>query len=162
MRFLCKKYFLFSFLSLYLLSFPTLSDTFSGETKVIDGDTIKINNVSIRLHGIDAPENRQKCYLENRHEWFCGIESTKALKKFIENTIVSCKGNKYDRYGRLIGKCYADGKSIESFMVRHGWAVAYRRYSIDYLGEEKEARSNKLGIWKGTFDYPEDWRRLKN
>ena len=46
-------------------------------------------------------------------------------------------------------------------MVRNGWAIAYRRYSKDYIEEEQEARRDKLGIWQGTFQFPEEWRRSK-
>ena len=45
-------------------------------------------------------------------------------------------------------------------MVRSGYAVAYKRYSKDYVGDEKYAKENKLGIWKGSFDRPEKWRKL--
>ena len=40
--------------------------TIFGEAKVIDGDTIKINGISVRLFGIDAPEKNQICLIENR------------------------------------------------------------------------------------------------
>ena len=36
----------------------------TGYAKIIDGDTIKINSNKIRLHGIDAPETKQKCKKE--------------------------------------------------------------------------------------------------
>jgi endonuclease YncB( thermonuclease family) len=40
-------------------------------------------------------------------------------------------------------------------MVASGWAVAYRRYSLDYVADEDAARRN---IWSGDFDMPWDWR----
>jgi endonuclease YncB( thermonuclease family) len=45
-------------------------------------------------------------------------------------------------------------------MVRNGLAVAYKRYSKDYLRDEEYAKENKLGIWKGSFERPEKWRKL--
>ncbi len=143
------------------ISVNALAETISGNAKVIDGDSINISNVSIRLYGIDAPEAKQKCHLKNGKEWNCGIDSKNMLKKLIKNSIVFCIGKKYDRYKRLIAKCYVDNKNIESFMVKNGWAVAYRRYSKDYIEEEIEARENKLGIWQGEFQLPEVWRRSK-
>jgi endonuclease YncB( thermonuclease family) len=44
-------------------------------------------------------------------------------------------------------------------MVREGWAIAYRRHSLDYIGLEGEARRAKRGIWSGRFEEPEKWRR---
>ena len=33
----------------------------TGKPRVVDGDTIHINQTKIRLHGIDAPEMKQTC-----------------------------------------------------------------------------------------------------
>ena len=41
-------------------------------------------------------------------------------------------------------------------MVASGWAVAYRRYSLDYVADEDAARRN---IWSGDFDMPWDGPR---
>ena len=45
-------------------------------------------------------------------------------------------------------------------MVRNGWALAYRRYSSDYISDEIFAKQNNLGIWKGEFMDPSKWRRF--
>ena len=44
-------------------------------------------------------------------------------------------------------------------MVRNGYAVAYKKYSKKYLTAEKEARKDELGLWKGKFEMPWDWRK---
>ena len=44
-------------------------------------------------------------------------------------------------------------------MVRQGWAFAYRRYSTDYVADEDYARKNRLGLWRGKFRWPWEWRR---
>ena len=44
-------------------------------------------------------------------------------------------------------------------MVRNGWAIAYRRYSKEYVDDENYARDNKLGIWEGKFIKPSEWRK---
>ena len=48
---------------------------------------------------------------------------------------------------------------MNAWMVRQGWAVAYRRYSTDYVSQENEAKSERLGIWRGEFVMPWKWRR---
>ena len=47
-----------------ILTTNLLAEEIIGISKVIDGDTIHINNFKIRLEGIDAPEMRQKCKKE--------------------------------------------------------------------------------------------------
>jgi endonuclease YncB( thermonuclease family) len=43
-------------------------------------------------------------------------------------------------------------------MVANGWAVAFRRFSLDYVADEDIARRNRINIWSGEFDRPWDWR----
>ena len=129
-----------------------------GKAKIIDGDTIHIINNKIRLHGIDAPEINQKCQIDEQ-EWFCGIESKNALIKLILEDTVKCKILDIDRYNRFIGICFVREKNINSYMVQNGWAIAYRYYSLDYINEEKIAKENKMGIWKGLFEEPYIFRK---
>ena len=75
---------LFSLLT--FLIFSTISNsaekTILGNAKVIDGDTIKINKISIRLYGIDAPEKNQICIGLSGESYNCGLSSTRFLKTF--------------------------------------------------------------------------------
>jgi|TARA_B100001964_G_scaffold50036_1_gene56321 endonuclease YncB( thermonuclease family) len=53
-------------------------------------------------------------------------------------------------------------QDLGRWLGRNGWAVAYRRYSRDYVGAEAAARAAGLGLWSGSFVMPWDWRRGKN
>jgi endonuclease YncB( thermonuclease family) len=132
----------------------------SGIARVIDGDTIEVKGTHIRLYGIDAPESKQTCEA-NGETYACGEQATEALIVFLGARPVECTENGRDRYQRIIATCYVDSTDLGSWMVEHGWAVAYRKYSLKYVGAEDSARSAKLGIWAGTFEMPENWRREK-
>ena len=142
-----------------------------GKANVTDGDTIKINDQKIRLFGIDAPETKQFCkevYLSFlifnfKRDYKCGEKSTNALKKKIQSKNIKCLvQDKKDRYRRNIGICYLKKQDINSWLVKNGYAIAYRRYSKKYIIDEQYAEENKLGIWQGTFMEPEKWRRIMN
>ena len=142
-----------------------------GKAKVTDGDTIKINDQKIRLFGIDAPETKQSCkevYLSFlifnfKRDYKCGEKSTNALKKKIQGKNIKCLvQNNKDRYRRNIGICYLKKQDINSWLVKNGYAIAYRRYSKKYINDEQYAEDSKLGIWQGTFMKPEKWRRIMN
>ena len=137
-----------------------LADEISGFANITDGDTIKIYNKRIRLHGIDTPEKKQICY-KNSKEYSCGEEASSALDKKIDGNQVVCKvQRRLDRYKRYIGVCFVGEVNLNKWMVRNGYAVAYRRYSKDYIDDEDYAKKNKLGLWSGNFIYPEKWRKL--
>ena len=137
------------------------SSQFAGTVRVVDGDTLVMAGHKIRLHGIDAPESLQEC-LDVKNQWYmCGREATQALEDRIAGKPVTCVLNpRPDRYGRSLGTCwFSDGVQVQSWLVRHGWAVAYRRYSLRYLVEEDLARTQRNGIWRGEFVMPWNWRR---
>jgi len=131
----------------------------SGEARIIDGDGIAIGSERIRLHGIDAPEQKQMCLMDGA-EWACGQAAKTALEKMVKNNVVNCKGSKRDFRKRLLAVCYVGSLELNAQMVSEGWALAFRQYSKDYIPEEREAQNNSRGIWKSEFIPPWEWRRL--
>ena len=132
----------------------------TGSARVTDGDSIKISNTRVRLHGIDAPERNQSCQ-KNGRTWRCGSAATSRLRGMVSGREVRCKGNRNDRYGRLLAVCYVDGTDVNAAMVTAGLALAYRKYSSDYVSQERDAKRAKRGLWAGEFVAPWDWRRGK-
>tara|TARA_B100000686_G_C16401356_1_gene767464 strand:- start:299 stop:784 length:486 start_codon:yes stop_codon:yes gene_type:complete len=130
----------------------------NGKATVIDGDTINIDNNKIRLHGMDAPEINQTCNIKDE-EWNCGIESTLALKNFVLDKKVNCEVVDIDRYERYVAICFVGTENINEFMVKNGWAIAYRYYSLDYVKQEEIAKKNNAGIWQGKFLEPYLFRK---
>ena len=154
------KFFYFFVLIFFSLSPQVFANNISGIASIIDGDTIKILKKSIRLHGIDTPEKKQKC-IKNLQEYNCGKVATNALIRKIDGRQVICKvQNKLDRYKRYIGICFVEKINLNKWLVRNGYAVAYRKYSKNYIDDEEYAKKKKLGLWSGTFIQPEKWRKL--
>ena len=159
------KKILFSFFLFFTTSI--FAEEIYGVSKVIDGDTIKIKDNYIRLAGIDAPEKKQICkkpdisisFLIINKNYHCGKVSTIELKKYLKKSKIKCIFNSKDHYNRLIADCYKNKKNINSWLVRNGYAIAYKRYSKKYILDEQHAKKNKLGVWQGTFQKPEEWRK---
>ena len=129
-----------------------------GIARVINGDTIALGSTRIRLDGIDAPETKQTCEL-NGQTYPCGQQSTEALITLLGARPVECSEKGKDRNQRIIARCEVGSIDIGNWMVEHGWAVAFRKYSMAYVGAEEHARAAKLGMWAGNFSMPEQWRR---
>ena len=128
--------------------------------KVIDGDTISINNVSIRFSGIDAPESYyrgkdQKCLIGDS-VINCGKLSKNFLIKLIGKKKVECKlEKKPDQYNRKLGECFVENKSLSRLMVKNGYAFDYPKYSKKKFAKEQVyAKENKLGLWSMKFEFP--------
>ena len=99
----------------------------SGRARVIDGDTIEVGTVRVRLHGVDAPESKQSC-LAGGERWPCGQRATRALAGQIGGRTVACSERDPDRYGRIVAICRHGGRDVNAWLVDQGWALAYRRY----------------------------------
>ena len=147
-------------LLVFNFNFKVKAGEIKGIPSITDGDTIKLQNKRIRLHGIDTPEKKQIC-TKNFKKYNCGKEATKELKKKINGNRVVCNvQDRLDRYKRYIGVCFVGEINLNQWMVRNGFAVAYRRYSKNYVKDENYAKKNKLGLWSGNFIHPEKWRKL--
>ena len=141
-----------------LISLITYSDTNAQNVQITDGDTIKINGEKIRFSGIDTPEMKQTC-IENGIVNPCGVMAKKILMDKISNNEVVCISEGKDRYKRTLAECFVNDESLSSYLVRSGYAFAYRRYSKKFIADEEYAKSNKIGMWSMKFDYPWDWRK---
>ncbi|TXN22383.1 thermonuclease family protein [Methylobacterium sp. WL19] len=135
------------------------AEPITGRASVVDGDTLDIGGTRIRLHGIDAPESGQLCQDRAGKAFRCGQAAALALADRIGSTPVSCDPRDTDKYGRTVAVCRKGTEDLNGWLVAQGHAVAYRRYSEDYVPAENTAKAEKLGIWAGSFTMPGDWRK---
>ena len=149
----------------------TIAEEISGIPKIVDGDTVHINDKKFRLEGIDAPEMGQQCKKESLKissiigftfykDYSCGKVSKAKLKAKINGSKIRCTSTSKDKYRRYIATCFKGETNLNQWMVRNGYAIAYRRYSKKYDPDEDFAKENKLGLWQGKFMSPEKWRKL--
>src|SRR5574344_322043 len=119
--------FLASFFFMFLLCFISYSAEITAKiVKIIDGDTIKVEEVSgdfkgnfvVRLYGIDAPEKDQEF----------GLESKEELLKIL-NKVAVIKFASTDRYGRLIGEVFVGENSVNLSMLKNGFAWYFSDYA---------------------------------
>ena len=130
----------------------------ANEVKIIDGDTIILNGKKVRFLGIDAPEIKQTC-IQNDQKVECGVFAKMLLVKKIGNDIPKCISEGKDVYKRTLAECFINGESLSKFLVRNGYAFAYRKYSKKFIKDEEFAKTNKIGMWSMTFQYPWSFRR---
>ena len=130
----------------------------ANNLKVVDGDTIVLNGEKIRFSGIDTPELKQTCF-QNDEKVNCGIFAKILLIKKIGNNTPECISEGKDVYKRTLAECFVNGESLSKFLVRSGYAFAYRKYSTKFIEDEDFAKANKLGMWAMKFQYPWDFRK---
>jgi len=159
-------------ISLFLILFPLTSYALSTNctvTRVIDGDTFhcipdtvingaklhKDGTISVRLRGVDAPEKRQPS----------GMDAQESLKELIGKKTVKLDIKDIDRYGRVAAYVFVNGMNVNLEQVKRGLAWAYteyldRPYASEFYDAEKQARKQRLGLWKELNPTPPwEWRK---
>ena len=146
-----------------LVAPPAAAETIAGLVRVIDGDTIDVGAVRVRLHGIDAPEDDQPCDAASGAAWPCGAWVTAEVHRLFQGRRAVCERMDTDRYGRAVARCGVEGLDaiavakegpgglagevdMGAEIVGRGLAVAYLRYSDDYAAIEAAARARRMGL----------------
>lgn len=131
---------------------PRFPRTFSARvTYVCDGDSVWVKprwgrRTKLRLIGMDAPETEQAF----------GRDATEVLRKKIAGAWVSVTAVGVDPYGRLISRVELGRTDVSEFMIKEGFAWAYRRYFarlsqkdvVRYSAAETSAREARRGLWQ--------------
>ncbi|WP_245731488.1 thermonuclease family protein [Loktanella fryxellensis] len=110
--------------------------------------------MTIRMHGIDAPESAQLCLTPHGDTLACGDVASAALRAMTDGHDLACTAVDVDRYGRTVAQCRTVDGDLGRRMVAAGYALAYRRYSTAYVGEEDRARASRAGLWATEMQDP--------
>lgn len=145
-------------LILVLISVTVNAGEINGQAQVLDGDSLRIGDLEIRLFGIDAPESQQTCLIAEQ-KWHCGRSATRALTEMIGRAKVRCTWRERDTYDRALATCFSNGESLNAKLVALGMALSYTRYSKRYVPEQTQARAAAIGLWRSEFVAPWRWRR---
>lgn len=136
-----------------LLAGPVWAEDITGTGQAIDGDTLKVGEVTLRLYGIDAPELKQTCTTSKGKVQQCGDLARQMLDTLVKNVKVKCT---LKAAGAAI--CFAGPFDINEQMLAAGWAFALVDEVPGYARGENFARARSEGIWRGTFISPAQWR----
>jgi endonuclease YncB( thermonuclease family) len=129
----------------------------SGTGHAIDGDSLRVGQYEVRLFGIDAPEAKQTCSRDGK-PWTCGLSSADQLASVVNGQQVNCIALGLDRYHRVVARCSVGTRELNRYMVATGYALAYRRYSTEYVSAEESAKVARRGLWTSKFELPSQYR----
>jgi len=87
---------------------------------VTDGDTLRANDIGVRLWGIDAPEMSE----------VGGAAAKRGLRQLTGRDQLTCNVKDTDRYGRIVAQCYLpDGRDLACELIKVGHAEEWVQYS---------------------------------
>lgn len=133
--------------------------------RVHDGDTFWIGENSMRLYGVDAPENDQQCY--DRVDVNCGAAARAYLDALLSRGTLQCdqmlsrqSQRPRDSFGRALVKCWMTESGGRRYdlgeeLVRAGYAVQYQGGDYGYNVAAALARQAKAGLLNGCWLRPD-------
>jgi endonuclease YncB( thermonuclease family) len=135
-----------------------------GKVTVVDGDTLRMGDHTVRLWGVDAPAAQQICQLDGK-PWACGDASRAALAGYVANRRVHCDviGNDdattADASAR-VARCRIGHKELNGWLVQEGWALDTPKFDTarEYTHLQNDAALARRGLWQGQFVEPWEWR----
>lgn len=131
----------------------------AAQIRIVDGDTIRLGDRTLRLYGVEAPERGQFCTNDQGALYDCGTAAAAELARLVGERGVACRVQGRDRFGRALGICQAGGTDLNTSLVASGWALADAGSLPALVPVEAAARSAQRGLWVGGFEPPAHWRR---
>ena len=151
---ICKKFSQFLFITLVILaiiSFAGAGEKLYKVIKVIDGDTIELENGErVRYIGIDTPETKHP----SKPVEYYGKEAAQANARLVEGKGVRLEFDvqRRDKYGRLLAYVYVDTIFVNAWLVEQGYAQILTippnvKYQDKFLELQRMAREEGRGLW---------------
>lgn len=128
----------------------------AASVRVVDGDTLRLGERTLRLSGLLSPERGQTCHTANGVGFDCGATAAEALARLVQGRDLDCHVKGRDGFGRPLGTCQAGGVELNAALISSGWALA-EKAAMQPL--EAEARQAGRGLWSHLPGAPEDWRQ---
>ena len=144
--------FRFALLLLVLLVCPFSAG--AQTATITDGDTLKIGG-AVYGSGESTPPSCTELVLTAGR---AGRLATSHVLELIGRRSTVCQAKGTDRYGRTIAICRSGGADVGAAMVRDGMALAFTRYSRDYVSQEEAAKRERKGLHAHNWLPPWEWR----
>ena len=140
--------------------------TIAGEAQVLDGDSLVVSGVRIRILDVDAPESGQFCFAKSgpvdQGAWHCGRQAARALSDAIGDQEVSCDVTGQGIRKAWLARCSVAGQDLAQWLAANGWAVPAPDCKCEVVrSASDQARAEGIGIWSSAFTMPWDWRKAR-
>ena len=132
---------------------------YRGSAAVTGPGMLSLDGKRVLLWGIDAPVRGQPCYAGAK-TWDCATASAKTLLNLIGDWEITCEQRRIDQFGRVFAVCRAGEIDVNRALVEAGMAVALPKETTDYVAAEAAARAKGIGVWRGPFTAPADYREV--
>jgi len=127
----------------------------AASVRVVDGDTLRLGDRTLRLSGLLSPERGQTCHTAGGVGFDCGATAAEALARLVQGRDLGCRVKGRDGFGRPLGICEAAGLEVNAALVSAGWALAG---DSERAPLEQAARQAGRGLWSFPDGAPERWR----
>lgn len=134
-------------------------DLLKGSATVVDGSTLAIDGVSVKLFGIVTPAPDATCWDAHEAPYACGRQVRAELTAHIGAEGLTCQrsGHSDDRLAKAV--CRLGNEDLGDWLITRGYAMPTGDAPVSYRQAGDRAWGLRAGLWAGVFDEPTDWRQ---
>ncbi len=130
------------------------SGRIEGKAVVLAGDQMRVDGETVHLFGVEAPIAIQQCAGSKS----CGVAAKAALQKLVGGKRVTCDISGREANNTSSATCQVNGADIAGQLVRGGHVFATTGLFATYASAEREARTNRAGLWRANALRPNEYR----
>jgi len=134
----------------------------TGRAIALTGDTLRLNDISLRLQGIRSPADEDQCRNAGGVAYDCAAWAKDSLSAALGPREVSCKieGSPSAAYA-VPAACHLHiqgrpAMDLAGWMVSSGAALVTDAGGELYGDLQSEARDNRRGLWSGSLGQPDE------
>src|SRR5262249_23707536 len=131
----------------------------TGQPRILNSSSLTLEGKRVVFFGIDPAMPRMPCEADGRG-WDCGTAALRTLMNLIGREPVACEPRGIDPFDRVFAKCTVHGQDIALALIEAGMAVALPAETNDYVAAEQAAKAKKIGMWRGPFKTPQEFRKM--
>ena len=133
----------------------------SGKGEILpEAGFIRVQGRVISLQGIQVIAYEALCK-DKKGEWACGKTAWEVFGEKLATAPTHCMifvNLSWTEGAPENASCWVNGENLNSWLVRQGWALGKKGSENNFHGQERLAKNEQAGLWRGGFIPPDEWK----
>lgn len=118
--------------------------------KTTDAATFRVDNRTIRIAGVAAPNPDASCRQTSGGEWPCGRTALYSFRMFLRGRAVECFFPSADTAVEITAPCRVGSTDLGLWLLSQGWVTPDELATEEYKRTSNAARCARRGLWRGS------------
>ena len=117
--------------------------------KTTDAATFRVDNRTIKLAGVSAPNPDAACRQTSGTQWPCGRTALYSFRMFLRGRAIECFFPHIDTAVEITAPCRVGATDLALWLLSQGWVMPDKLATKEYRRASSAARCAGRGLWRG-------------